>query len=202
MDSYLLTHQGQVLHICINKLETIIGLDNSLLLVQHQAIIWRTNADIFVNWMLGNKPRRNLNQSMLIEVKKMHLKMMTATWRPFCFCLMCQPEPVLWRNHPVCIVKVWFTWWHHKKGTFSMLLAFCEGNPPVTGGFHSQRPVIWSFDVFFVLHLSKHDLIWKIMHQDNSSCNGHEGDEPYYGQDYLIISSSGQHLKLLLSLWD
>ena len=32
--------------------------------------------------------------------------------------------------------------WHHQIETFSMLLAFCEGNPPVTGGFPSQRPVM------------------------------------------------------------
>ena len=40
-------------------------------------------------------------------------------------------------------------WWRHKKETFSSLLALCEGNPPVTGGFPSQRPVTRSFGVFF-----------------------------------------------------
>ena len=39
--------------------------------------------------------------------------------------------------------------------TFSALLAICEGNPPVTGGFPSQRPVTRSFDVFFDLRLDK-----------------------------------------------
>ena len=38
---------------------------------------------------------------------------------------------------------------------FSALLALCEGNPPVTRGFSSQRPVTRSFDVFFDLHLNK-----------------------------------------------
>ena len=37
----------------------------------------------------------------------------------------------------------------------SSLLAFCEGNPPLTGGFRSQRPVTRSFDVFFGLRLNK-----------------------------------------------
>ena len=37
----------------------------------------------------------------------------------------------------------------HQMETFSASLALCEGNPPVTGGFPSQRPVVWSFDVFF-----------------------------------------------------
>ena len=32
--------------------------------------------------------------------------------------------------------------------TFFALLALCEGNPPVTGGFPSQEPVTRSFDVF------------------------------------------------------
>ena len=32
---------------------------------------------------------------------------------------------------------------------FSALLALCEGNPPVTGGFPSQRSVARNFDVFF-----------------------------------------------------
>ena len=39
--------------------------------------------------------------------------------------------------------------------TFSTLLVLCEGNPPVTGGFPSQRPVTRSFDVFFDLRLNK-----------------------------------------------
>ena len=34
--------------------------------------------------------------------------------------------------------------------TFSMLLALCEWNLLVTGGFSSQRPVMWSFDVFLI----------------------------------------------------
>ena len=38
---------------------------------------------------------------------------------------------------------------------FSALLALCVGNLPVTGDFPAQRPVMWSFDVFFDLHLNK-----------------------------------------------
>ena len=47
------------------------------------------------------------------------------------------------------------TWWHHQMETFSVLLALCAGNSPVTGEFPSQRPVKWSFDVFFNLRLNK-----------------------------------------------
>ena len=33
--------------------------------------------------------------------------------------------------------------------SISGLLALCEGNPPVTDGFPSQRPLTPSFDIFF-----------------------------------------------------
>ena len=48
--------------------------------------------------------------------------------------------------------------------TFSALLALCAGNSSVTGEFPQQRPVMWSFDVFFDLRvkkrLSKHSWGW------------------------------------------
>ena len=46
-------------------------------------------------------------------------------------------------------------WWRHQMDTYSASLALCEGNPPVTGGFPSQRPVTRNVDVFFDLRLSK-----------------------------------------------
>ena len=46
------------------------------------------------------------------------------------------------------------TWWLHHMETFSIILALCEGNPPVISGFPSQRPVT-CFDVFFDLCLNK-----------------------------------------------
>ena len=46
-------------------------------------------------------------------------------------------------------------WWCHQMETFFALLALCAGNSPVTGEFPSQRPVTWSFGVFFDLCLNK-----------------------------------------------
>ena len=40
-------------------------------------------------------------------------------------------------------------WWPHH------ILALYEGNPPVTGGFASQKTVTWSFDVAFDVSLNK-----------------------------------------------
>ena len=34
--------------------------------------------------------------------------------------------------------------------TFPALLAICAGNSPVPGDFPAQKPVTWSFDVFFI----------------------------------------------------
>ena len=47
------------------------------------------------------------------------------------------------------------TWWRHQMETFSALLALCAGNSLVTSELSSQRPVTWSFDVFFYLRLNK-----------------------------------------------
>ena len=38
----------------------------------------------------------------------------------------------------ICTVEPHFnTWWRHQMAIFSALLALCEGNPPVAGGFPS-----------------------------------------------------------------
>ena len=45
--------------------------------------------------------------------------------------------------------------WCHQMKTFSALLVLCAGKSPVTAEFSSKRPLAWSFDVFFDLHLNK-----------------------------------------------
>ena len=49
---------------------------------------------------------------------------------------------------------VW-SWWRHQMETFSALLSTCAGNRSVPGEFPAQRPVTWSFDIFFDLRLNK-----------------------------------------------
>ena len=77
-----LTHWGRVTHICVGKL-IIIGSDNGLSPGRRQAII-RTNAGILLIGRLGT----NFNEIWIwIEIfsfKKMHLKMSSGKWRPFC----------------------------------------------------------------------------------------------------------------------
>ena len=47
-------------------------------------------------------------------------------------------------------------YWDHimTSSNHFLFLALCQGNPPVTGGFPSQRPVTRSFDVYFDLRLN------------------------------------------------
>ena len=47
-------------------------------------------------------------------------------------------------------INAFCIWWCHQTETFSALLALCEGNPPVTGGFPSQLPVM-SFNVYSLI---------------------------------------------------
>ena len=78
-----LTHWGRVTHICVGKL-TIIGSDNGLSPGRRQAIIW-TNAGILLIGPSGTNFSEILSEIQLFSFKKMHLKMSSVKWRPFCF---------------------------------------------------------------------------------------------------------------------
>ena len=77
-----LTHWSRVTHICVSKL-TIIGSDNGLSPGRRQAIIW-TNAGILSIRILGTNFSEILSEIHAFSFKKMHLKMASAKWRPFC----------------------------------------------------------------------------------------------------------------------
>ena len=78
-----LTHWGGLMtHICVSK-QTIIGSDNGLSPGRRQAIIW-TNAGILLIGPWGTKFSDILIVFQTVSFKKMHLKMSSAKWRPFC----------------------------------------------------------------------------------------------------------------------
>ena len=77
-----LTHWGRVTHICVVKL-TITVSDNGLSPRRRQAIIW-TNAGILLIGPLGTNFIEILIGIQTFSFKKMHLKMSSAKWRPFC----------------------------------------------------------------------------------------------------------------------
>ena len=80
-----LTHWGWVTHICIGQL-TIIGSDNGLSPGRRQAIIW-TNDGILLIGPSGTNFSEILIGIQTFSFKKMHLKITSAKWRPFCLCL-------------------------------------------------------------------------------------------------------------------
>ena len=80
--AFPLTHWDRVTHICVSKL-TIIGSDNGLSPGRRQAIIW-TNAGILLTGSLGTNFSEILIEILTFLFKKMHLKISSAKWRPFC----------------------------------------------------------------------------------------------------------------------
>ena len=83
MLSIALTHWGRVTHICVGNL-AIIGSHNGLSPGRRQAITW-TNVGILLIGPLGT----NFSEKMLIKIhifsfKKIHLKMSSGKWWPFC----------------------------------------------------------------------------------------------------------------------
>ena len=77
-----LTHWSWVMHICISNL-TFIGSDNGLSPGRHQAIIW-TNAGILWIGPLGINFSENWIRIQTFSFQKMHLKMLSVKWCPFC----------------------------------------------------------------------------------------------------------------------
>ena len=69
-------------HICVSDL-TIIGSDNVLSPGRRQAIIW-TNAGILLIRTLGTNFSEILSKIHTFSFKKMHLKLSSVKWRPFC----------------------------------------------------------------------------------------------------------------------
>ena len=81
----VLTHWGQVMHICIRKL-TIIDPENGLSPGRRQAIIW-TNGGILSTGTLGKNLSKILMEIQIFSLKNIHLKMSSVKCFPFRFSL-------------------------------------------------------------------------------------------------------------------
>ena len=77
-----LTHWDRVTHVCVHNL-TINGLDNGLSPGRRQAIIW-SNSGILLIGPLGINVSEIIIEIHAFSFKKIHLKMSSAKWRPFC----------------------------------------------------------------------------------------------------------------------
>ena len=78
----MIRHWSRLTHICVSKL-AVIGSENGLAPGRRQTIIW-TNDGILLIGQLGTNFSEILIGIQTISFKKMHLKMSSAKWRPFC----------------------------------------------------------------------------------------------------------------------
>ena len=112
-------------HICVGKL-TIIGSDIGLSPGWRQAIIW-TNAGILLIGPLGTNFSEILFGIQTFSFKKMHLKMSSGKWRPFCLGLNVLRDTTLSSGSLFNIAR--FVKWISKGcGHGNVILTFfCDG---------------------------------------------------------------------------
>ena len=108
-----LTQWGQVTHICVNEL-TIIGSDNGLSAGQRQAIIW-TKAGILLIRPLGTNFNEILIKIHIFSFKKIHLKMTSGKWSPFCLGLNVLTDMHRWMENS-SLKPDHSTWQRHVDG--------------------------------------------------------------------------------------
>ena len=131
--AFTLTHLGRLTHICVSKL-IIIGSDNGLSPDRRQAIIW-TNAGLFLIGPLGTNFSEILIEILTFSFKKMHLKVSSAKWRPFCLGLN------VLRSH--------FVARHVKACRRRINLQYCP----------YQDKISWSAFLLLIIHLDAYNYI-------------------------------------------
>ena len=123
----ILTHWGRVTHICVSKL-TIIGPDNGLSPGRRQAIIWTNAAELLIQ-TLGTNFSEFFSEIHALSFKKMHLKMLSAKWHPFCLglnVLLTLPRKTMSPTHKK-VEYDWLTVWLHNTAdqTYKGSMADC-----------------------------------------------------------------------------
>ena len=127
-----LAHWGRVAHIYVRKLN-IIGSDNGLWPGRRQAIIW-INAGILLIEPLGTNFSEILFEMLTFSSNKMHLKMSSAKWRPFCFGLNVLIN--VDENGPKEISTI--------RGKRRLLLSTYQRDPPRSNCIFSLTPSIYT----------------------------------------------------------
>ena len=110
--SWTLAHRDWVTDICVNNLN-IIGSDNGLSPGRCQAIIW-TNAVILLMSPLGTNFSEVLTEMYIFSFTKVHLKMSSGKWRPFCLGLNVITSDLLeeWNTDGLCSIGLRHEDWY------------------------------------------------------------------------------------------
>ena len=95
-----LTHWGRMAHIYATKYN-IIGSDNRLSPGRHQVIIW-TNDRMLLIWLSGSNFDEMFIEIHILLFKKIHLKMSSAKWWPFCLGLNVLIIKSRWFRRSLC----------------------------------------------------------------------------------------------------
>ena len=94
-------------HICVGNL-TIIGSNNSLSPGRRQSII-RTNAGILLIGTIGTNFSEILIEMHIFSFKKMHLKISSGKWWPFCFGLNALSNMLSPVNHVTTMLNQYYS---------------------------------------------------------------------------------------------
>ena len=102
-----------------------------------------------VNLTLGNKLQWNLNRNQYIFIQENAFE--NVVWKMAAICLGLN---VLNKCNNFC--DKWNLKLNHDDArTWTHITTLCEGNPPVSGTFPSQGPLMQSFDIFLDVSLRK-----------------------------------------------
>ena len=126
----------------------------------HQGCFAGTGAIVRLPHCQWSKPDGHGKISQCITTTK-HNKAKTVCIFLEKYCTTCHRKNVEtrdrydhWNNaHPASTKDIWL--WRHQMEAFSMLLSLCAGNPPVTGGFPSQRDSNADLWCYFVVSWRK-----------------------------------------------
>ena len=147
--SFKLTHWGRVTHICVSEL-TIIGSDNGLPPGRCQAIIWTIAGILLIRTLVTNFSEA-FSEVHTFSFRKMHLKMSSAKWRPFCLGLH---VPVSCGSTPAVRLRIIHDdvmAWEH----FSCYLPFVTGIHRLPMVSPYKGPVTRNLKVLFEVRLNK-----------------------------------------------
>ena len=114
-----LTRWGRVTHIWVGN-PAIIGSNNVLSPGRRQAIIC-TNDGMLLFGPLGTNFNEILVEILTFSFQKIHLKMSSGKWRPFC---------------PVLNVFIMEAWWHIFTSVYFVMVDSVDSSPPGENGRH------------------------------------------------------------------
>ena len=111
-DAKVLTHWGQVMHICISILLNIIASDNGLSPGKYQAIIW-TNDGILLTGPRGTNFSEIFSEIWTFSFKIMHLNVSSAKGWPFRLCFNVLKQQAISIHYTDSIVE--YPWLFYQK---------------------------------------------------------------------------------------